>query len=163
MIWVYIEIECGPWVSVCGASWLAVSCDVARLGSGAIAHRAIHLIPSQFFLYFLYFFTFTFLLLFIFYIEWLRFKVAFCNFKSQPPLPITSGAIPRVLHLISIQCGYGLCAVPVCQCAILSLLSTMWAVAMCRLKNKFETIIQRAFLIFCILRYNGAFNVFYWH
>ena len=53
---------------------------VEGLGSGAI-----HLIPSQFF-----FFT----VLLIFYIEWLRFKVAFCNFKSQPSIPIALGAIP---------------------------------------------------------------------
>ena len=55
-------------------------------------------LPIIFFLLILLFFTFSY-----FFIQWLRFKVTFCNFKSQPLTPITSGIITQVLHLISIH------------------------------------------------------------
>ena len=56
------------------------------------------ILAHNFFFTNLTFFTFSY-----FFIQWLRFKVTFCNFKSQPLTPITSGIITQVLHLISIH------------------------------------------------------------
>ena len=48
-------------------------------------------------------------------------------------------------------CGHGFCVVPVCQCAVLSLLLTVCAVVVCKLKNKlFNSDIM------------GLFYAFYW-
>ena len=54
------------------------------------------LTPCDSFNSFTIFFTFFYLYFFYFlnfYTYWLRFKIAFCNFKSQPSIPITSGTI----------------------------------------------------------------------
>ena len=50
-----------------------------------------------------FFSLFTFFKFFLTFLnQWLRLKVAFCNYQSQPFKGIASGAIPMVLHLISI-------------------------------------------------------------
>ena len=49
---------------------------------------ATTILAHNFFFTNLTFFTFSY-----FFIQWLRFKVTFCNFKSQPLTPITSGII----------------------------------------------------------------------
>ena len=65
---------------------------------------AIHpsLLTFFFFFFTLHLFNFHFLLLLTFLNQWLRLKVAKCNFQSQPFIGIALGAISKVLHLISI-------------------------------------------------------------
>lgn len=79
--------------------WLFIKREDIQIinGMGAIAPcNSPNLFTNFFFFFYFYLFIFTF-----FYIKWLRFKVFFCNFKSQPPILIVSGAISRILHLIN--------------------------------------------------------------
>ena len=59
--------------------------------------------PHKFFFFFYFtfhLFNFHFLFLLIFLNQWLRLKVAFCNYQSQPFIRIALGAISRVLHWV---------------------------------------------------------------
>ena len=60
---------------------------------------------SKFYITF-YLLNFYFLLLLTFFLtffnQWLRLKVAFCNYQSQPVIAIAPGGIPQVLHRIQI-------------------------------------------------------------
>ena len=70
------------------------------LESGTI-HPSL-LIIFYFVLFYFNLLNFHFLFLLTFLNQWLRLKVAFCKYQSQPFIGIASGAISRILHLLSI-------------------------------------------------------------
>ena len=65
---------------------------------GGLGSGAIHLPHSHNFFYILLFklllFTFINFFFLTFFNQWLRLKVAFCNYQSQPLIAIAPGAIP---------------------------------------------------------------------
>ena len=86
----------------------------------------------QFFFTF-YFSNFYFFLLLTFFLtffnQWLRLKVAFYNYQSQPSIVIAPGAIPWVLHRIqiplSLSCLVKICSLMTMGFLIVSLLSSL--------------------------------------